>query len=641
MRETSALYKTLRAAVGSHYEAQVVRGSTSYGMRAIKSLKVHANALSTDTGPSIGGTFSAICYLTVAESSANWPRMASFEVKVRLWNEAETQSSEWLSFGTFYTDQRTKVKNGDLRITAYDGMLTLKQYWTDKIPEEDMPASWPITAYAAAELLQETTGVLLDSGTTLDNTVAFVGLDTCATARDVWSDIAAAHGGNVNLTPEGKVRIVPLVNGDPDDTTIPDLGLLPRKFENSPALAGISGVELTDDAGHIAAAGNDTGYTLKGPCSFSNSAAAQLCLTNTQGYQYRPFGATSVDLDPAIEPGDPVKIDGEIYQIMSIDWDIGTWIYADLSAPVEYEVDHEYTVMPEQAVTLRRALNADGVLETALRSYIQQTATAIMQGVAAQYVSDNDLQSVVTQLQAQIDGAIETFTGSAVPTLQNYPASSWTTTEEKAKHIGDLYIVNSSGGDYAGFYYRFELNGSTYSWVLLKDSEITKALADAEEANEAAAEAKSTADTLEQLLLDEYSPTAVIDALFETKDEATASAAALQSEISLTTNTLTVAMTELEGSVDSQLSALSYYIRYENGVVIIGRTDSPTSIRISNTQVGIYYGNDAISYWNSSKQLAPKQLEIPVGGSLRLGDIIWQPRSSGNLSMMWVGTVSA
>lgn len=640
MRETSALYKTLRASVGSHYEAQIVRGPLSYGMRAIKSLGIHENVLSVDSGPAIGGTFSAICNLVVTESDANWPRMASFVVRVRIWNETETQNSEWLSFGTFYTDQRRQVKNGDLKIVAYNGMLTLKQYWTDKISEQNMPASWPITAHAAAELLQEATGVLLDSRCVLDDTVAFVGLDTCSTARDVWSDIAAAHGGNANLTPEGKIRIIQFANGDNDDETIPDLGLLPRKFESSPALAGISGVELTDDAGHIAAAGNDTGYTLKGPCSFSNSAAAQLCLTNTQGYQYKPFTAMNVDLDPAIEPGDLVKIDDEIYQIMGIDWDIGSWIYADLSAPAELEIDHEYMVMPEQAVTLRRALNADSKLETQLRSYIQQTATSILQGVAAQYVSDSDLQTVVNQLQAEIDGAIETFTGSAVPTLGTYPASSWTTTEEKAKHIGDLYIVNSSGGDYAGFYYRFELNGSTYGWTLLPDTEVTQALAEAREANQKATAAQQTANALQQTLNDEYSPTLMINALFATKEENAETRAALQSEIALSESSMTVAMSELRGDIDDEFAAMAYYIRYENGVVIIGRTDNPTSIRISNTQVGIYYGNDIISYWNANKQLSPKQLEIPVGGSLRLGDVTWQPRSSGNLSLMWVGEVN-
>ena len=92
------------------------------------------------------------------------------------------------------------------------------------------------------------------------------------------------------------------------------------------------------------------------------------------------------------------------------------------------------------------------------------------------------IETTLENLQEQIDNNIETFTGPSVPTLTNYPANAWTTTEEKDKHIGDLYVVNSQGGDYEGFYYRFEKTGSTYQWRLLKDTEVTKALADAEEA---------------------------------------------------------------------------------------------------------------------------------------------------------------
>ena len=665
MRTVSALYKTLRAQTGSQYEVQVVRGPISYGMREIKSLKVHQSLLSSDVGPNIGGTVSAHCTLVVAELSSNWPRMASFEIRVRLVSEDGTQTSEWLSFGTYYTDTREEAKNGDLHIEAFDCVLLLEEYWTDQIPEEDMPASWPITAAAAAALLEEASGIELDSRDVLDDTIAFVGLDTTATVRDVWGDIAAAHGRNAVITPEGKIHLIPLTNATGTGSAIAGvavagvavvgtgssggqggqdpiyLGLAMRKLDTSPDLEAVSGVELTDDAGKVASSGTSSGYTLKAHCNYSNSAAALLCANNTQGYVYRPFTATGADLDPAAELGDAVIIDGKTYQIMSIDWDLGTWISADLSAPAEYEIDHEYRFQDQAAVTLQKALAADKTMETALRTYIQQTAESIMEGVASQYVSDDDLQDVVDLLQAEIDGAIESFSGSAVPTLQNYPASGWQTAEERSKHVGDLYMVNSAGGDYAGFYYRFEQINGAYQWTLLKDSEITTALANAEEANRKATAAQTTANALQQTLQDDYSPTADIEARFFTKDEAEQEAAAMQSEISLTENRLTVAMSEIRQDTDDQFTAMAYYIRYQDGVVIVGRTDEPTSVRVSPSQVGLFYGSEAMSYWNQDKQLTPKQLEIPLGGSLRLGDMIWQPRSSGNLSLMYVGETGA
>ena len=92
------------------------------------------------------------------------------------------------------------------------------------------------------------------------------------------------------------------------------------------------------------------------------------------------------------------------------------------------------------------------------------------------------LDSVEESLQNQIDGAIETFTKTEIPTLNNEPASSWTDNETRKKHIGDIcYVVNpTSSAD--GYCYRFANVGSesspSYSWVLIKDSDVTKALQD-------------------------------------------------------------------------------------------------------------------------------------------------------------------
>jgi hypothetical protein len=79
------------------------------------------------------------------------------------------------------------------------------------------------------------------------------------------------------------------------------------------------------------------------------------------------------------------------------------------------------------------------------------------------------LDSTLQNLQNQIDKQIETYTGENEPTLNNYPASSWTTAEEKNRHVGDLYYISS--GDKAGYSYRFQKTGdNTYAWRLIKDS---------------------------------------------------------------------------------------------------------------------------------------------------------------------------
>ena len=89
----------------------------------------------------------------------------------------------------------------------------------------------------------------------------------------------------------------------------------------------------------------------------------------------------------------------------------------------------------------------------------------------------NDLSG----LQAQIDGQIETFYEDYEPSLQNYPANEWTSTEERKKHEGDLFYWKSKG-----YAYRFFQDGAAWKWQLVQDTDITQAMAAAEKAQDTA-----------------------------------------------------------------------------------------------------------------------------------------------------------
>lgn len=92
----------------------------------------------------------------------------------------------------------------------------------------------------------------------------------------------------------------------------------------------------------------------------------------------------------------------------------------------------------------------------------------------------NQLSKDLEAVKNQIDGAIETWFYEPVPTLSNEPAVNWTTNEDKNVHLGDLYY------DGNGKAYRFQVSGSKYTWQVITDSDITKALADAKKAQDTA-----------------------------------------------------------------------------------------------------------------------------------------------------------
>ena len=81
MRETSTTYRTLRAATGSLYEVNIVRGQTVYGMNQITSLGIHQNLLGDKPGPAVGGVVSARCAVTLRESSARTAANASMAAR--------------------------------------------------------------------------------------------------------------------------------------------------------------------------------------------------------------------------------------------------------------------------------------------------------------------------------------------------------------------------------------------------------------------------------------------------------------------------------------------------------------------------------------------------------------------------------
>ena len=77
--------------------------------------------------------------------------------------------------------------------------------------------------------------------------------------------------------------------------------------------------------------------------------------------------------------------------------------------------------------------------------------------------------------------------------------------------------------------------------------------------------------------------------------------------------------------------------RVTNDGAEISKNTSDTTLKMSNDQVSIEVFGDTVTYWNANEQYMPKMVNIPVGGSLRLGSIQFQPRSNGNLSLLWVG----
>jgi hypothetical protein len=131
-------------------------------------------------------------------------------------------------------------------------------------------------------------------------------------------------------------------------------------------------------------------------------------------------------------------------------------------------------------VSIKGKLSAKSTVDgKELSQYIKENSA---KGLTEEQVNNLIKNSqVITDLQNQVDGAIETWFYEGVPTLSNKPASDWKTDKDKETHLGDLYYDNKTGKAY-----RFAKDGSTYKWTIITDTDIAKALSDASKAQETA-----------------------------------------------------------------------------------------------------------------------------------------------------------
>lgn len=88
--------------------------------------------------------------------------------------------------------------------------------------------------------------------------------------------------------------------------------------------------------------GNDTGRTLEINNPFGTQAMAQSILDSLTGYQYQPYSADGALLNPAAEIGDAANMRGVYGGIYTRSRDFNRLMKANISAPEDEEINHEY-----------------------------------------------------------------------------------------------------------------------------------------------------------------------------------------------------------------------------------------------------------------------------------------------------------
>lgn len=107
-------------------------------------------------------------------------------------------------------------------------------------------------------------------------------------------------------------------------------------------------------------------------------------------------------------------------------------------------------------------------------------------------------------------------------------------------------------------------------------------------------------------------------------------------------NTISQAITEVDGKQQTNYESILKYIRYEDGNIILGEDGNAVTLTLENDRIsfklnGVEAAYIAVEEDTGENKLYIGNAEIKAGGTLQLGNFAFVPRSDGSLSFLKVG----
>lgn len=143
------------------------------------------------------------------------------------------------------------------------------------------------------------------------------------------------------------------------------LGQAVSDFERYSDVGPITGVQLLVDQNTEYTAGDSSGYVLTVQCTFGTQEIANNILFSIYQKEYKGFQAVGAMLPPSAELGDAVTVCGVYSMLAYRKVEFGPGHMAEISAPGEKEISHEY----QYTSTSKKNLNTD---VDSLRAYLQK-----------------------------------------------------------------------------------------------------------------------------------------------------------------------------------------------------------------------------------------------------------------------------
>ena len=237
------------------------------------------------------------------------------------------------------------------------------------------------------------------------------------------------------------------------------IGQNAMSLEMSQAFDVFTGVRLWYDDEQYFFAGDETGRVLEADNPWATQEMADHMLASIAGFAYQPYAAAGAVLDPAAELGDAVTVGGVYGPLASITTRFDAMCDADIAAPADEEIDHEYPYLSPAEREYKRN-------KARTYSLISKTSEEIRLEVHSLRTS-TDL--ALEELSKEMDEELDWLSGEFTETLKQYSTIVQTAEKiELAVSTSKEYTDTKTGDVVASL--------SKYSTIEQTDSKISTAV---------------------------------------------------------------------------------------------------------------------------------------------------------------------
>lgn len=196
-------------------------------------------------------------------------------------------------------------------------------------------------------------------------------------------------------------------------------------------------INVDDDTSYEA--GTDTGRMLTVTIPYGTPQMARDILARLQGQSYQSYEASTALLDPAAELGDAVEVRGVFGGIYKRDRKLDKLYSADIAAPGDEEIDHEYPYQSSQARQIVRERKQT-------KASLQVLSDNISAEVSARIEQGNELTSRLDIQSDQISARVTKTGGDSSSFGWELLDDSWTV---KANNT-TVFRITKSGAEVRG-----------------------------------------------------------------------------------------------------------------------------------------------------------------------------------------------